>query len=39
MMHYALHRDLFNEVISEFINQTASTIKGLIPEFKPSYNA
>ena len=36
---YALHRDLFNEVISEFINQTASTIKGLLPEFKPSYNA
>lgn len=36
---YALHRDLFNGVISEFIEQTTSTIKGLLPEFKPSYNA
>ena len=36
---YALHRDLFNEVISDFIGQTASTIKGLLPEFKPAYNA
>lgn len=36
---YALHRDLFNEVINKFIEQTVPTIKGLLPEFKPSYNA
>ncbi|CAA6806674.1 MAG: Unknown protein [uncultured Thiotrichaceae bacterium] len=36
---YALHRDLFNGVIRQFIGQTTSTIKGLVPEFKPSYNA
>ena len=36
---YALHHDLFNEVISQFIGQATSTIKGLVPEFKPSYNA
>ena len=36
---YALHRDLFNEIINQFIGQTASTIEGLLPKFKPSYNA
>jgi hypothetical protein len=36
---YELHRNLFNEVISQFIEQTASTIKTLLPKFKPSYNA
>ena len=36
---YALQRNLFNEVISGFIGETASMIKGLIPEFKPFYNA
>ena len=36
---YALHRDLFNPIISQFIEISATTIKGLLPEFKPSYNA
>ena len=36
---YALQRNLFNEVISGFIDKTALSIKGLIPKFKPSYNA
>jgi len=36
---YALQRDLFNEVIREFIGQTASVFKGVVPEFTPAYNA
>ena len=36
---YALHRDLFNSVISQFIEISSTTIKGLLPEFRPSYNA
>lgn len=36
---YALHRDLFNGVISEFIGKTAVAIEGLLPTFKQSYNA
>ena len=36
---YELHRDLFNPVISQFIETSAKTIKGLLPEFEPSYNA
>jgi hypothetical protein len=30
---------LFNTVISQFIEISATTIKGLLPEFEPSYNA
>ena len=33
------HRDLFNSVLSQFIETSAKTIKGLLPEFEPSYNA
>ena len=36
---YEIQRDLFNSVISQFIKTSATTIKDLIPEFKPSYNA
>lgn len=36
---YGLHRNLFNDAISEFIGQAVSTIKGLVPKFTPSYNA
>ena len=36
---YALHRDLFNEVVSEFIDQTSSMFKSLLPKFTPPYNA
>lgn len=36
---YQLQRDLFNEVISEFIAISTPTIQGLIPEFRSSINA
>jgi hypothetical protein len=35
----AIQRNLFNEVISGFFGKTAKVIKGLIPKFKPAYNA
>jgi hypothetical protein len=36
---YELHRNLFNEVISQFIELSASTIKTVLPKFKASYIA
>ena len=36
---YKLQRELFNEVVAEFIQKLVPEIKNLEPEFKPSVNA